>query len=125
MGEDKFENELLIQHGWPEDVWFHVDRLSSAHVYLRLDADATLDSIAPALLEDCGQLVKANSIEVRACVRPRDARPTRRPTTGLQARRRGGCLHAVVESAQDRRHGRWPGTRCPHARCSGCADGER
>lgn len=34
-----FENELdeeLIQWGWPEDVWFHVDKLSSAHVYLRL-----------------------------------------------------------------------------------------
>ncbi len=36
MGKDKFENEKLIEHGWPEDVWFHVDDLSSAHVYLRL-----------------------------------------------------------------------------------------
>ena len=36
MGKDKYENEGLIKHGWPEDVWFHVDSLSSAHVYARL-----------------------------------------------------------------------------------------
>ena len=31
-----FSDEELIRWGWPEDVWFHVDKLSSAHVYLRL-----------------------------------------------------------------------------------------
>ena len=36
MGKDKFENEELIRYGWPEDIWFHVDNLSSAHVYIRL-----------------------------------------------------------------------------------------
>ncbi|KAI8853665.1 hypothetical protein BC829DRAFT_424615 [Chytridium lagenaria] len=36
MGKDKFENEELIKYGWDEDVWFHVDKMSSAHVYLRL-----------------------------------------------------------------------------------------
>ena len=54
MGRDKFENEELIRYGLPEDIWyilfrvkdlkkyylsvfrFHVDDLSSAHVYLRL-----------------------------------------------------------------------------------------
>ncbi|KAJ3363859.1 hypothetical protein GGF32_003522 [Allomyces javanicus] len=36
MGRDKFENEDLIKHAWEEDIWFHVDKLSSAHVYLRL-----------------------------------------------------------------------------------------
>jgi hypothetical protein len=35
MGKDKYENEDLIRFGLPEDVWFHVDSLSSAHVYLR------------------------------------------------------------------------------------------
>lgn len=35
MGKDKFENEDLIKYGLPNDVWFHVDRLSSAHVYIR------------------------------------------------------------------------------------------
>lgn len=29
-------DEELIKWGWPEDVWFHVDEMSSAHVYLRL-----------------------------------------------------------------------------------------
>ncbi|CAD6196641.1 unnamed protein product [Caenorhabditis auriculariae] len=63
MGVDKVENEDLIKYGWPEDVWFHVDKLSSAHVYLRLPEGMTIHSIPPELLEDCCQLVKANSIE--------------------------------------------------------------
>lgn len=27
MGDDKHENEELIRWGWPEDVWFHVDKV--------------------------------------------------------------------------------------------------
>ena len=38
MGKDKWENEKLLANGWPEDIWFHVDDLSSAHVYIRLPA---------------------------------------------------------------------------------------
>lgn len=63
MGEDKQENEELIKHGFEEDVWFHVDKLSSAHVYLRLGPGQTWDDIPKALLDDLAQLVKANSIE--------------------------------------------------------------
>jgi len=33
MGKDKFENEDLINYGLPEDVWFHVDDLSSGMCY--------------------------------------------------------------------------------------------
>ncbi|XP_042898032.1 coiled-coil domain-containing protein 25 isoform X2 [Parasteatoda tepidariorum] len=62
MGLDKFENESLIKWGFPEDVWFHVDNYSSAHVYLRLQKGQTLDSIPLPLLQDCAQLVKSNSI---------------------------------------------------------------
>lgn len=71
MGKDKFENEHLIKWGWPEDIWFHVDKLSSAHVYLRLKRGparkqfretGSLDHLEEAL-QDCVQLVKANSIE--------------------------------------------------------------
>ncbi|CAH1996160.1 unnamed protein product [Acanthoscelides obtectus] len=62
MGIDKNENEDLIKWGWPEDVWFHVDKVSSAHVYLRLRPGQTLDDIPSAVLEDAAQLVKANSI---------------------------------------------------------------
>jgi len=63
MGKDKFENEELIKYGLPEDVWFHVDNLSSAHVYLRQKEGEKLDDISPMLLHECAQLVKANSIE--------------------------------------------------------------
>ncbi|GFY38988.1 coiled-coil domain-containing protein 25 [Trichonephila inaurata madagascariensis] len=63
MGLDKFENETLIKYGFPEDIWFHVDDMSSAHVYLRLEKNKTIDDISPELLQDCAQLVKANSIQ--------------------------------------------------------------
>eukprot|EP00244_Chara_vulgaris_P013373 TRINITY_DN756_c0_g1_i1.p1 TRINITY_DN756_c0_g1~~TRINITY_DN756_c0_g1_i1.p1 ORF type:complete len:215 (+),score=59.80 TRINITY_DN756_c0_g1_i1:275-919(+) len=63
MGLDKFENEELIKYGLPEDVWFHVDKLSSAHVYLRMGKGRTIEDISTELLEDCAQLVKANSIQ--------------------------------------------------------------
>ncbi|KAI8923636.1 hypothetical protein BC831DRAFT_469953 [Entophlyctis helioformis] len=63
VGKDKFENEELIKYGWEEDVWFHVDKLSSAHVYLRLQKGQTWDNIPEALLVDLAQLTKANSIE--------------------------------------------------------------
>lgn len=42
MGRDKYENEDLIKYGLPTDVWFHVDDMSSAHVYLRLADGATM-----------------------------------------------------------------------------------
>ncbi|KAG9131753.1 hypothetical protein Leryth_009495 [Lithospermum erythrorhizon] len=37
--------------------------MSSAHVYLRLQTGQTLDDIPESVLEDCVQLVKANSIQ--------------------------------------------------------------
>ncbi|KAE8397566.1 hypothetical protein BDV37DRAFT_265419 [Aspergillus pseudonomiae] len=63
VGKDKFENEDLIKYGLEKDVWFHVDNLSSAHVYLRLRDSESWDNIPQPLLEDCAQLTKANSIE--------------------------------------------------------------
>jgi len=89
MGKDKYENEDLIKYGWPEDIWFHVDGLSSAHVYARIvkpgsaaaivsgveeyptggasggasSPPPTLDDVSSDALRDCAQLVKANSIE--------------------------------------------------------------
>lgn len=68
-------DEDLLRHGLPEvrgrlftqDVWFHVDKLSSAHVYLRLpDTIPSWTEIPDPLLQDCAQLVKANSIEGKA-----------------------------------------------------------
>lgn len=63
MGRDKYENEDLIKYSLPHDIWFHVDDLSSAHVYLRLPQGSTMDSIPADTLEDAAQLVKANSIQ--------------------------------------------------------------
>ena len=45
MGKDKYENEDLIKYGFKEDIWFHVDDLSSAHVYLRLKEDETFETM--------------------------------------------------------------------------------
>eukprot|EP00927_Polykrikos_kofoidii_P085740 TRINITY_DN9403_c0_g1_i3.p1 TRINITY_DN9403_c0_g1~~TRINITY_DN9403_c0_g1_i3.p1 ORF type:complete len:233 (+),score=64.70 TRINITY_DN9403_c0_g1_i3:57-755(+) len=81
MGRDKFENDELIKNGWPEDIWFHVDDYSSAHVYLRLppgtvdlfnvkDKDEAkqrlvdaVASVPETILMEMAQLTKANSIE--------------------------------------------------------------
>lgn len=63
MGKDKHENEDLIRYGFPEDVWFHVDNLSSAHVYLRMNRGEKLKELDPGLIMECCSLVKANSIE--------------------------------------------------------------
>lgn len=63
MGADKYENEDLIKYGIPEDFWFHVDDMSSAHVYLRIRKDQRLEDVSEATIHECAQLVKANSIE--------------------------------------------------------------
>eukprot|EP01029_Cantina_marsupialis_P028902 TRINITY_DN778153_c0_g1_i1.p1 TRINITY_DN778153_c0_g1~~TRINITY_DN778153_c0_g1_i1.p1 ORF type:complete len:231 (-),score=59.38 TRINITY_DN778153_c0_g1_i1:85-747(-) len=65
MGKDKYENENLIKYAWPDrDIWFHVDDLSSAHVYLRLPEGHSGKSadIPTEVINQCAQLVKANSI---------------------------------------------------------------
>uniref|UniRef100_A0AAZ3PJ10 Coiled-coil domain-containing protein 25 n=1 Tax=Oncorhynchus tshawytscha TaxID=74940 RepID=A0AAZ3PJ10_ONCTS len=42
---------------------FHVDKLSSAHVYLRMPKGLTIEDIPKEVLIDCVQLVKNNSIQ--------------------------------------------------------------
>lgn len=54
MGKDKYENEDLIRYGFPEDVWFHVDNLSSAHVYLRMNRGEKVRSVAGGHAVDGG-----------------------------------------------------------------------
>lgn len=70
MGKDKFENEELIKYGWREDIWFHVEGLSSAHVYLRPPEPTVagviplhIDAIPQLVIDECCQLVKHNSIQ--------------------------------------------------------------
>ncbi|KAG1646832.1 hypothetical protein G6F44_000441 [Rhizopus delemar] len=55
MGKDKYENDDLIKYGFPEDI--------CAHVYVRLQPGQTWLDIPPEVVDDCAQLVKANSIE--------------------------------------------------------------
>ncbi|GAA5989254.1 hypothetical protein JCM11641_003852 [Rhodosporidiobolus odoratus] len=62
-GKDKFENEDLIKFAFPEDVWVHVDKLSSPHIYIRMPEGMEWEKIPQAVLEDAGQLVKAGSIQ--------------------------------------------------------------
>lgn len=62
MGKNQTENELLIKYGHPEDVWFHVEDLSSAHVYFRMKPGMTMDDIPEEAILDCATMVKANSI---------------------------------------------------------------
>ncbi|GAA5864923.1 hypothetical protein JCM8547_004238 [Rhodosporidiobolus lusitaniae] len=65
-GKDKFENEDLIRYAHPErDVWVHVDKLSSPHIYIRRPENETWswDTIPEPVLIDAGQLVKAGSIQ--------------------------------------------------------------
>jgi hypothetical protein len=63
MGKDKYENEELLKYAFPEDIWFHVSNLSSAHVYVRLPKGKTFEDLPQEVIEDCAQLVKANSIQ--------------------------------------------------------------
>lgn len=74
VGRDKHENEYLIKYGWPGDIWFHVDGLSSAHVYFRLKNIQTnndggkvvssipIDDLPTDSVEDMMQICKNNSI---------------------------------------------------------------
>ena len=64
IGKDKYENEELIKNAWKEDIWFHVDDFSSAHVYLRMFLpDYDLDNIPQDILNYCAQLTRENSIK--------------------------------------------------------------
>jgi hypothetical protein len=65
MGKDKYENEELLKWAFNIDIWFHVESLSSAHVYLRLPEGVSIDKIPPDVLNECFQLVKDNSKEGR------------------------------------------------------------
>lgn len=77
MGRDKFESttfsspfqslkildDELLKYAEQDDIWFHVNDLSSAHVYLEMQPGWTITTIPEDVLIDCCQLVKANSIE--------------------------------------------------------------
>ncbi|XP_077724864.1 coiled-coil domain-containing protein 25 isoform X1 [Canis aureus] len=74
MGKDKYENlanhltfvmkpGIMLYILFMNIQWFHVDKLSSAHVYLRLHKGEKIEDIPKEVLMDCAHLVKANSIQ--------------------------------------------------------------
>jgi hypothetical protein len=73
VGRDKHENEHLIKYGWPGDIWFHVDSLSSAHVYFRIKNlhsnlkipidGIPIDDLPVDTIYDMMQICKNNSIQ--------------------------------------------------------------
>lgn len=68
MGKDKFENDPLIKKSNSKNLWFHVDKFSSAHLYIQMspelqEVDFQLLELPEDLLTQIGQLTKANSIK--------------------------------------------------------------
>ena len=66
MGKDKFENDSLIKWGYKElnYWWFHADKYSSGHVYLKLKPnERTIDDVPEDVVNDCLQLCKSESIQ--------------------------------------------------------------
>lgn len=68
MGRDKVENDPLIKKSHPSNIWFHVDKHSSAHIYLQLLPEQQAQKfedldIPEELLMQLAQLTKANSIK--------------------------------------------------------------
>lgn len=68
MGRDKVENDTLLKKSHPKNIWFHVDKHSSAHLYIQLSAEEQNQKfedlkLSQDLLEQVGQLTKANSIK--------------------------------------------------------------
>ncbi len=62
MALDELENDILIKNSLPHDIWFHVDEMPSAHVYLRMKEPITSYSEVPqTILDECAQLTKRNS----------------------------------------------------------------
>lgn len=64
MGLDKFENEKLLQNGFPEDVWWHVNDLSSAHVYVRIPLDIWREMLSRKFESNMGIPAKGDLLKL-------------------------------------------------------------
>ena len=62
-GEDKYENELLIEYGLDCDVWFHVSEFSSPHFYVRCPERYDINNLPKDIIWTCALLSKENSIQ--------------------------------------------------------------
>lgn len=65
VGKDKFENDMLIKYGYKElnYYWFHADKYSSGHVYLKLqENEKDITDVPSEVIRDCLQMCKSKSI---------------------------------------------------------------
>lgn len=113
MADTIHTDEELIKYGWDQDVWFHVDNLSSAHIYVRLPEGQDWESIDQGLLTDCAQLTKANSIEGTLLVpmhllKDIELQRMLMRSSREQEGQRHYHIHAMVESEEGWQHGRRP-----------------
>lgn len=83
---------------------FHADKLSSAHIYLRMNDGETWDAIPQDLLTDCAQLTKANSIEGQH-FSPVTCFNMILTLSREQERQCHSHLHALVKPKERRKHG--------------------
>ncbi|MBA0756461.1 hypothetical protein Gogos_021469 [Gossypium gossypioides] len=49
MGLDKYDNEELIKYGFMEDIWFHVDKMASAHMVRTVRVEKRIHEIVNRL----------------------------------------------------------------------------
>lgn len=72
------ENDWLAEYGWPEDILFHAETVSSSHIYLRTKTSVNKDdfrkikdwkdfetylNVPEIVIKECLQLCKYNSIK--------------------------------------------------------------
>jgi predicted ribosome quality control (RQC) complex YloA/Tae2 family protein len=59
MGMDKRENDTLLEFAdFKQDIWFHVENYSSAHLYLKIKDISEWENLPEVLLMDLAQLTK-------------------------------------------------------------------
>ena len=72
MGRDKHENEDLIKHGWPEDVWFHVDKVMMRVMMMMMRVREELNIVIAGLL--CSRLPTSGTrTDPRKCESPQES----------------------------------------------------
>ena len=61
VGRNCVENDLLFFQAHQNDVWFHLDKGSSAHVYLHIDKGTLNKGALSQLMHECADLVRQHS----------------------------------------------------------------
>ena len=99
-----------------------MDKLSSAHVYVRQSADKTVYDIPESVVRECSQLVKENSIEGKELQQIDTGKD--KNMKNIELRKRSTCAVIIVLTRDFQNSA----TRCSvifipyghHTMCSGC-----